>query len=145
MTVDWVHLVAMTAWIGGLVVLTAGLVVLRRRSGSTDVQSRVVRRFSRLAVTSVVLLSVTGLYGATQHFSALGSLFTTAYGRVLLVKIALFGILLLFGAANKLVLMPRLAVPGEGERAFTYTVPSEMAVATVRLFVVGVLTSIAPG
>lgn len=143
--VDWVHLVATTAWIGGLVALTAGIVVLRRRSGSTDAQARVVRRFSGLAVTCVVLLAFTGLYGATQHFSAVGSLFTTTYGRVLLVKLALFGILLLFGAANRLVLMPRMAVPGVWVRALMYTVPAEVAVGTALLFVVGVLTSIMPG
>lgn len=143
--VDWVHLVATTAWIGGLVALTAGIVVLRRRSGSTDAQARVVRRFSGLAVTCVVLLAFTGLYGATQHFSAVGSLFTTTYGRVLLVKLALFGILLLFGAANRLVLMPRMAVPGVWVGALMYTVPAEVAVGTVLLFVVGVLTGIMPG
>ena len=144
MAVDWVHLVAMTAWLGGLVALTAGIVVLRRRSESTDAQARVVRRFSSLAVMCVGVLAVTGLYAATQHFSTMGSLFTTAYGRVLLVKLALFGILLLFGAANKLVLIPRMEVPG-GVRALSFTVPSEVAVGTVLLFVVGVLTSIAPG
>lgn len=143
--VDWVHLVAMTAWIGGLVALTAEMIALRRSSGAADAQARMMRRFSGLAVTCVVLLAVTGLYGATRHFAAVDPLFTTTYGRVLLVKLALFGVLLLFGAANKLVLIPRLAVPGAGGRALMYTVPSEVAVGTVLLFVGGVLTSIAPG
>lgn len=88
MPVDVVHLLAAAVWLGGLVTLLAAL----RRGPAVD--RTAVRRFSRLAFGSVVVLAVTGVYQSWRQVGSWDALVSTAYGRLLLVKIALVLVLL---------------------------------------------------
>ncbi|WP_218940493.1 copper resistance CopC/CopD family protein, partial [Streptomyces sp. Ru87] len=83
MPVDVVHLLAVAAWLGGL---TALLVALYR---GPAVDREAVRRFSRIAFGSVIALVVTGLYQSWRQVGSWDPLVSTAYGRLLLAKIAL--------------------------------------------------------
>ena len=105
------HLAAAALWPGGLVPL---LVLLVSQYRTTDQTTRmfvagVVRRFSAVSLFVVGLLVGTGLVNAYFIVGSLGALFTTDYGRWLLLKIALFLLMLGLGALNLLVLKPRLA------------------------------------
>jgi copper transport protein len=95
--VDFLHLTAVSAWVGGLVVLTVGLLP-RRRLGELE---EVVPRFSRVAATSVALVVASGVVMAWQLVGSVGDLFSTHYGRVLLVKLLLVGFVLLAAVASK--------------------------------------------
>ncbi|QHY96731.1 Copper transport protein YcnJ precursor [Streptomyces sp. S4.7] len=88
MPLDVLHLLAVAAWLGGLVSL---LTVLHRMP---DIERAAVRRFSRIAFTSVVVLAVTGLYQAWRQVGSWSALTDTSYGRLLLVKVALIAVLL---------------------------------------------------
>ena len=104
------HLVAAALWPGGLVPL---LVLLVGQYRTTDQSTRifvadVVRRFSSLSLVVVGLLAGTGLLNTYFIVGSLGALFTTDYGRLLLLKIALFVLMLGLGALNLFVLRPRL-------------------------------------
>ncbi|MFD9132939.1 copper resistance protein CopC [Streptomyces bottropensis] len=83
------HLLAMAAWLGGLVTLAVGL-----RRGLTPAA---VERFSLVAVGSVTVLVLTGLYQSWRGVGSWDALFDTEYGRLLLIKAGCVALML--GAA----------------------------------------------
>ncbi|WP_336321091.1 copper resistance CopC/CopD family protein [Streptomyces lavendofoliae] len=87
MPVDIVHLLAMAAWLGGLAAL---LVVLYREP---SIERPAVRRFSRVAFGSVVVLAATGIYQSWRQVGSWSALTGTAYGRLLLLKVGLVAVL----------------------------------------------------
>lgn len=135
---DWLHLVAMAAWLGGLVPLA---VVLWRARTDRALLGAVVACFSGVALASVATLTVTGLYLAWAQVGSLQALTPTTYGRALLIKLGLFALLIGVGALNLLVLAPRLRRGGGGLRR---TVGVELAVGSGVLLAAGVLTGVAP-
>ncbi|MEU5323624.1 copper resistance protein CopC [Streptomyces sp. NPDC021056] len=88
MPVDVVHLLAVAAWLGGL---TALLVTLYR--ADTPIERSAVRRFSRLAFSSVVTLVATGVYQSWRQLGSWSAFTDTTYGQLLLVKIGLVTLL----------------------------------------------------
>ncbi|WP_327718077.1 copper resistance protein CopC [Streptomyces sp. NBC_00490] len=88
MPVDVVHLLAVAAWLGGL---TALLVTLYR--ADTPIERSAVRRFSRLAFSSVVTLVATGIYQSWRQLGSWSAFTDTTYGQLLLVKIGLVTLL----------------------------------------------------
>ncbi|MER6688292.1 copper resistance CopC/CopD family protein [Streptomyces minutiscleroticus] len=87
MPVDVVHLLAVAAWLGGLAAL---LVALYR---VPDIEAAAVRRFSAVAFGSVVALTVTGVYQSWRQVGSWSALTGTAYGRLLIAKVVLVGVL----------------------------------------------------
>lgn len=87
MPVDILHLLAVAAWLGGLAAL---LVALYR---TPSVESSAVRRFSRVAFVSVVVLAATGIYQSWRQVGSWSALTDTRYGQLLIVKVALVAVL----------------------------------------------------
>ncbi len=87
MPVDVLHLLAVAAWLGGLVTL---LVVLYRAPG---IERAAVLRFSRVAFWSVAVLAATGVYQSWRQVGTWSALIDTTYGQLLLVKLALVAVL----------------------------------------------------
>jgi putative copper export protein/methionine-rich copper-binding protein CopC len=85
-----IHLVAVTVWLGGLVLLTT-MVLPRRRS---EELAFVVPRFSVVAFAAVATMVTAGAVMLSRIVPSLGDLPTTPYGRLLLVKISVVGLLL---------------------------------------------------
>lgn len=139
---DWLHLLATAAWMGGLLALA---LLLRPNQLEAGMRQALVPRFSRLALLSVLTLSLTGLYSAITHVRTLEALWATTYGRMVTAKSLLFALLLALGAVNLLVLSPRLATAAP--RAFGWlrrTVRTEMALGLLLLLAVGVLMGTSP-
>ncbi|MFR0358683.1 copper resistance CopC/CopD family protein [Streptomyces sediminimaris] len=88
MPVDVVHLLAVAAWLGGLCAL---LVALYR--SPAPIESAAVRRFSRIAFGSVLVLVATGVYQSWRQLGSWPALTDTAYGQLLLAKVSLVGVL----------------------------------------------------
>ncbi|OEV20917.1 hypothetical protein AN221_10345 [Streptomyces nanshensis] len=88
MPVDVLHLLAVATWLGGLVSL---LVALYR---TPDIGSEAVRRFSRVAFASVLVLAATGIYQSWRQVGSWSALTGTRYGQLLIVKVALIVLLL---------------------------------------------------
>ena len=63
-------------------------------------------RFSRLATVLVAVLLSAGIYLSVLRLPHLHDLWSTGYGRVLLVKLGLVGIALAWGGLHKLVALP---------------------------------------
>ncbi|MCH9841156.1 MAG: CopD family protein [Actinomycetia bacterium] len=85
------HIVAMTAWVGGLV----ALVVYLLRAGAEP--GKVIRRFSTLALVCVVALAETGLLNASLRLDGPIAMITSIYGAILIAKISILIILISFG------------------------------------------------
>jgi copper transport protein len=111
--VDWIHLGAVAAWIGGLAAL---MVVAAGERGDNRLRltRALVPAMSRVAALSLAALVVTGIYSAWLHVPGLGALSITEYGRYLLAKLGLILPLVALGAINRFVLMPRLATAHAG-------------------------------
>jgi copper transport protein len=106
LTFDWLHLVAGSLWLGGLI----GLVVLAATlPGAKRVAALVVcvPRFSNLAFVSVLVLIGAGTGSAVQHLPTFASFWQTSYGKALLVKIGLLAVALLLASVNLLRTVPR--------------------------------------
>lgn len=115
------HAGAMTVWLGGVVAL-----LLSRPATAAQ-----ARRFTPLALGSVAVLAGTGLLMAGQHLTPLSQWTATAYGRTLLLKLALVALTL--GAA---VLVRRRFAQGAGVR------PALVREALLLLAVVGVTAAL---
>jgi copper transport protein len=68
--------------------------------------SEVVRRFSTMAGVSVAALLVAGLLLGIAEVGSVTNLMGTAYGQILLAKVALVGLLLFMAAYNRFLLLP---------------------------------------
>jgi copper transport protein len=95
---DVVHLLAISVWLGGLVIL-AGY-VLRPAVVGGDAEP-VARTFSTVAVSSVALIVATGEFQAVRQVGEPSALVDTSYGRLLLVKVALVAAMVALGARNR--------------------------------------------
>ncbi len=108
---DWLHLLAASIWVGGLIGLSYSLVAAWRTldsAGRAHLLRNAVGRFSLLAAACVVVLVLTGLFAAWLHIGDPEALVASDYGRALLVKLAAVVVMLGLGAFHLLWLGPRL-------------------------------------
>jgi copper transport protein len=107
---DWVHLIGMAFWLGGLVYLFTAI----RHSRLMDAQRRtrltssLAGRFSVCASIFIGLIGLTGLYSAYLRLGSWSAWLTSLYGNALLVKQIFVAGLLVIAAINLLVISPRL-------------------------------------
>ncbi len=101
-TADFVHLVAAAVWAGGLIFLALLLLKLHRLQLEPDQVGlvRLLRRFSLSAQIAVFVLALTGLFSSFVQLPNVGSLFSTTYGQVLLIKLAIVAAILALAFLN---------------------------------------------
>ena len=134
---DWLHLVAASIWVGGVAAL-AFLVwplapALRRRA---------FLGFARLAVALVGAMVLAGGYLALVRLAELNDLWETQYGRFLLLKLAIVGLALAWGAVHHLVVRPRLEAGDDPD--VRPSLVGEAAVAFAVLLAAAILTNVSP-
>jgi copper transport protein len=107
---DWLHLVASGFWLGGLFQLAltmkggvSGLDGVRR----LRVLERAIPLFTRLAVASTIVIALTGVYNSWIHVDSFSALWSTPYGKTLLVKIVIFLVMVVLGGINTFVIHPK--------------------------------------
>ncbi len=136
---DWAHAMAAAVWMGGLlgfaIALFSGPLDALAPDRQATLRERSVRRFSKVATTSVVVLASTGLYAILLHVPSLQALVATPYGRALLVKLGLLTLVLAIGAANFLL---------HGRKPFGRLVVAELLLALGLFIATGFLTSLPP-
>ena len=138
--VQWLHLLAVGAWVGGLVWLLAGL-----RGRQRPQRVAAVVRFSRLAAPVLGLVAVTGLSRALHLAGGWQGLLDTSYGRYLDLKVALFGGLVALGALNRYRVVPALVAGVDRLGDLRRNVRGEVALAACVLAVTAVLSQLPPG
>jgi Putative copper export protein len=105
---DMIHLCAAGLWIGGLVPLPIFLTRVRASSSLSNTVPYVLPRFSTLSLCCVSVLVVSGISNSWLLVGSVYALFTTPYGRLLLVKLMSFAILVGFGARNRFLIKAKL-------------------------------------
>jgi copper transport protein len=138
---DWIHLSAALLWVGGLAVLALCVWPLAR-----ELRRNAFLRFSRLATLLIAALLTAGVYLSIVRLPALNDLWTTRYGQVLLVKVALVGVALLWGAFHHFVAAPALAKGGPSSWGgrLGRTLVGEAAVAMGILLLAAILVNARP-
>lgn len=108
--VDWLHLLAASAWVGSIFGMSL-VVFPRLRRTARDSLGLAASIFGRLSLLSGIALAVLvacGVYSVTRQLGPVHSLWTSAYGINLDVKLALVLVMLLIGAHNRYIKLPRL-------------------------------------
>ena len=131
--VDLLHLAAAAVWTGGLVQLAFALRTSSERGA-------LVRRFSNVALVAVGVLAVTGVVRALAELRSVAQLWTTGYGRLLIVKTALLGLLVVTGWINRYRLVPR----GD-TKVLRRSVQLEILLLAGLVVAVAILTAARPG
>ena len=107
-TADVLHLVAAAAWVGALMPLAVLLTLTGADAAGLAVARAATLRFSRLGIASVATILVTGGINTWYLAGSIDALLGSDYGRLLLVKIALFFVMVAIAAVNRFRLTPRL-------------------------------------
>jgi copper transport protein len=140
--VDWLHIAGATAWVGGLVGLLISLPVLWRHGGV----SQLTARFSRFALAASAIVVLSGVVQAFVEIGSWSAMVDTAYGELVVVKIALLGAMLALAAFN--TWQGRLVSSGEAKighpRVLPRGVGAELLLGVVVLAVAAVLTGTPP-
>src|SRR5205085_8457444 len=97
-------------WLGGLFQLAltmkgsvSGLDGARR----LRVLERAIPLFTRLAVASMIVIALTGVYNSWIHVDSFPALWNTPYGKTLLVKVVIFLVMVVLGGINTFVIHPK--------------------------------------
>ncbi len=101
------HLIGISLWVGGLV---AFLGLARQRVNHLDV---VARRYSSVALVAFIAVAASGLGNAWLRISYLSDLWTTAYGRLVMLKAGMLIALGVIGYLHRRQTLPAIA---RGER-----------------------------
>jgi putative copper resistance protein D len=149
---DALHLVAASAWIGGLVPLVLLLTAVQRnrQAGWTSLAVVVTQRFSVLGIVSVATLVVTGIVNAWILVGSFEALLASQYGQLLMLKLMVFAAMLVLASANRFWLTPRLAISSSGAprlqalRQLTRNSTIEIALGLLIFAIVGMLGTMHP-
>jgi putative copper export protein/nitrogen fixation protein FixH len=133
---QWVHFSSVGVWMGGLAALLVAV-----RGVPDERKTMAVRRFSTGAGIALGLVAVTGILRALDEVGAWSALFSTDFGRVVLLKVGLLIVLAALGAINRYRTVPAILKTLQGLRRVGGT---ELAVAAFVLAVTGLLTGLAP-
>ena len=134
---QWVHLVSVGAWVGGLVWL---LVAMRR--GDPGKGPGLARRFSSVAGGTLAVVAVSGTVRALDEVGAWGRLVDTSFGVTLLVKVALVAPLVALGARNRFRHLP--AAMSSRLSGLRRAVRAEVAIAAAVLGLTALLAGLPP-
>jgi copper transport protein len=134
--IQWAHVLASGMWIGGLPAL-----LLAIRGAPSEMKAVAVRRFSTLAGIAIVAVALTGTFRAVIEIGSIGQLFGTAFGVLVLIKVALFVILAGLGAVNRFGNVPRSSTVLRGLRRMAST---EVVVGAAAVLIAATLVNVAP-
>lgn len=110
--VDVLHLLATSAWVGGIFYIAAALLPAIARTAPAERGVALVNLlplFSPLAYVSVIILTLAGIFNTDAHLTSLDQFVTTGYGRALFVKLALVAAMIAISAWHVFRLRPQLS------------------------------------
>jgi copper transport protein len=143
---DFLHVLGGAGWLGTLFcVMTIGVPIAMTLDVAERWQSiaSLVNAFSPIALMSAGLVVASGAIASWLHLETISALWTTTYGRVLLIKLVLVVLTLTLGAYNFRTVQPQL-VKEEGAARLRKSAVLELGFGALILVVTGFLTGIAP-
>ena len=142
---DVLHVIGAAGWLGSLFFLiAAGITAAHRLPPEVrgPAVAELVNAFSPAALVFAALAASTGVFAAWLHLQRLGELWSSDYGRTLLIKLAVLSVVGLTGAYNWLRVRPALG-DDAGTRRIRRSATVEVAVAAVVLAITAVLVATA--
>jgi mono/diheme cytochrome c family protein/uncharacterized membrane protein len=139
---EGLHLLAAGAWLGGLLPLFVLAGALPPRDAAAACQ-----RFTPVGLCAVLLIACTAVVQAWELIGGIGALFGTGYGRIALLKLALFMTLLVLAGINRFVLTERLhgAAQPAAARLLRISLAVETVLGTLVILAAAFLASSTPG
>lgn len=98
---DFVHMVAVQVWVGGLVALATCLWWT-----APELRRVAFLRFSKVATVMVICVVGAGIYLTTRRLTAVSDLWETRYGNVLAIKLLLVALALAWGGFHHVFVRP---------------------------------------
>jgi copper transport protein len=148
------HVACMAVWVGGVALLLLALPAATRPldpAARTGLLAEAVSRFSTLALAAVAGIVASGTLQAIVEIESFSDLLHTAFGRAILIKIALLLGLIGLGAWNRQRIRPRLAAadaagetPGRTGIELRRSLRAEIVLMAAVLGVTAALVSYAP-
>jgi len=138
-----VHTVAASGWLGTLLAIAlVGLPLAFRldRDDRWTVVADIVHTFSPAALVFASIAALAGVFIAWTHLPTLSALWTSEYGRILLLKLSLITGTALIGAYNWLRVRPSLGDPTSARR-LRRSASVELAIAALVVAVTAVLVA----
>ena len=150
---DALHSIATALWAGGLIALCRILSLAATRwPQPASWFAEIINRFSRLALVSVALIIATGAYQSWIHVGGFETLVNTDYGKILILKLVFFVLMLGLGALNLFSTKPllkRLARAGDNQPSANKKSLRRIAVESIIGLLIfsatGLLTVLPPG
>jgi copper transport protein len=146
MALDFVHVLSVSVWTGGVVALLWCVLLARRDGTAEDARAlgTTVWRFSVTAIIATALLITAGVLQAFDRLVLINDLYETPYGIALAVKIVLVLVALAIGAVNLLRWGPRLRAGVRARTALVRDTVAETAIFVVIIVAASFLTAFAP-
>jgi copper transport protein len=127
---DAVHMFAAAVWLAGVWLLSWTLWQRTRRGEPLDARL-VATRFSITATWALVAVALSGTALGWAILGSPGRLFTTEFGRMLIIKVALVAVIGAIGLHNRRTLLPALEQPGIDIRFYRTIVVESVLFAAV--------------
>ena len=123
-SIDWIHFAAVSIWIGGLFYFST-LILTGKKLSPEDFEKRDIKTndengilledirktyymsilltyFSYIAIVSLGIIGITGLYMGLIHLQSINAIFNTSYGNILIIKLSLAFPMVFMGRYNQL-------------------------------------------
>jgi putative copper resistance protein D len=143
---DTLHLLIGATGPMGLIPMGCFLWHIHRRNQIVpgDREIMALQRFSKINLWAVLILVVTGIINGWLMVGSWEAMITTTYGRLLLSKVVVVGIMIGLGAFNRLYLLPRMQATPILFRTLRRTILAESGLALIVLFIVGTMGMTSP-
>lgn len=140
---DTLHVLGAGVWMGGLLMLVGVGIPSALAEGPSRgaAVAEMVRAFSPTALISASVVALTGLISGKFHLNATRDLWTTGYGRMLLIKVGLVLCVAALGWHNWKRVSPTLG-SDEATRRLQRASRLELAMAVVVLLVTAILVAL---
>jgi copper transport protein len=144
------HVLSMSAWLGGIAVLVLALRAATSRLDAADrgrLLTAVVSRFSTLAGIAIAVLLASGVVQGIVEVRTFPHLLDTAFGRAVLIKVVVALGIVALGYVNRRRLLPPLRrsdTPGRAGVLLRRTLTTELVLGAIALGVTGALSTYAP-
>lgn len=136
---DFAHLAAASIWLGGMLVIILFFRegIFARDGEGHDLYWSSMEKYSLWALFSVAVLVISGAINASLLIPDFHSLVSTAYGKILLIKVGLLVLMLIFGAYH---LVSRILLKKKG--FYKTSIKIEIALGILVLLVTSAFTQI---
>jgi putative copper export protein len=134
--VQWLHLVAVGLWLGGLAAL-----LIELRGPASPAKGELARRFAVLAGLGLAAVALTGVVRAAVDIGSIDAHFSTDFGRLVLLKTGLLVPIAALGALNHFRNVPRVR---DDLRPLRRAGSVELTLGAAALLVAAILVNVAP-